>query len=74
MIDVEDYFDKYILKQQTFTIDTHNYSHINICIYNLQFCYETSRQNKKKESLVIIKVLILLRLLLRFIECKLLMC
>ena len=43
------------------------YRHMPICIYNLQSCYETSRQNKKEENLDIIKVLILLRLLLSFV-------
>ena len=43
------------------------YWYLNTCIYNLQSCYEASRQNKKdkkEENLDIIKVLILLRLLL----------
>ena len=42
------------------------YWYRNICIYNSQSCYETSRQNEKEQNVDIIKVLILLRLLLRF--------
>ena len=34
--------------------------------FTVQKCYETSRQNKKKENLDVIKVLILLRLMLKF--------
>ena len=59
--------NNYIVKRQTFAIDTGYYWYLNICIYNLQSCYETSRQNKKEENLNLIKVLILLLLLLRFI-------
>ena len=40
------------------TIDTGYYWYLNIYIYNLESCYETSRQNKKEENLDITKVLI----------------
>ena len=33
--------------RQTFAIDTGYFWYLNTCIYNLQSCYETSRQNKK---------------------------
>ena len=46
--------------------------YLNKCIYNLKSCYETSRQNKKKENLDIVKMLILLRLLLSSCDWKLL--
>ena len=49
------------------------YWYLNTCIYNLQSCYEASRQNKKdrkEENLDIINALILLHLLLRFMWLK----
>ena len=48
-------FNNY-LKQQLFAIDTGCYICLNILIYNLRSCYETSRKNKKEENLDIIKV------------------
>ena len=39
-----------------FAIETGYYCNLNICIYNLQCCYETSRQKKNQEKLDIIKV------------------
>ena len=58
--------DNYIAQRQTFAIDTGYYWYLNICKYNLRSCNETSTQNKKEENLDIIKVLILMRLLLKF--------
>ena len=49
------YCNNYIAKQQTFAIDTGYYWYLNIGIYNLQTCYETFRENKKEETLNIIK-------------------
>ena len=39
-----------------FAIETGYYCNLNICIYNLQCCYETSREKKNQEKLDIIKV------------------
>ena len=64
---IKDYCNNYIVKRQTFAVDAGYYWYLIICIYNLQACYETSIQNKKEENLDILKVLILPRLLLRFI-------
>ena len=59
-------------KLQTFAIGPSYYWYLNICIHNLQLCYEASRQDKKEESLDIIKVLVSLCLLLRFMWLQLL--
>ena len=56
-----------VIKRQLFSIDTGYYWYLNIHISNLQSCYETPEQNKKEENFDIIKVLILLRLFLKFI-------
>ena len=44
-------YNNFIVKQQTFAIDRGYHWYLNICIYNLWSCYETSRQNKKEENL-----------------------
>ena len=53
---------------QPFTVEKGYYCYLNMATYNLQPCYETSRQNRMKENLT--KVLILLRLLLIANSCR----
>ena len=43
--------NSYIVKRQPSAIITGYYWYLNICICNLQYCYEQPRQNKKEENL-----------------------
>ena len=61
-MNIYDYF-VYLVKLKPFAVEAGYYCYIKICIYNLQSCYQTSRQNKKKQKMDVMKTLILLFLL-----------
>ena len=63
-----DLYDKFVysVKQQPFARKTGYYCYLNKYWHDLQSCYVASKQSKRTENLGLMKTLILLRLLWRF--------